>query len=652
MAGRHRAVPSTVPVRGQTAKETGKTVGRRRKLEKPNTWFGFLHASVAEDLEVRGDPPELTEDEILAWADAYRARTGQWPSWRSGPVAQAPGETWLAVEAALALGLRGLPGRSTIPRLLDEHRGRYNPRGSRFTITQILAWADAYHSRMGQWPIADSGDIPDREGLTWSILDNALRRGQGGLRSGSSLSRLLAGERGVFHDVGQLRLTEQTIVAWADAWHSRTGQWPIQTSGDIPGLEGISWASVDDALRHGRSALRAGSSLSRLLAAQRGVVRRLDEPLTEAQILAWADEHYERTGCWPSCDRVSIAGAAPGETWEKVYNALNRGSRGLPAGSSLPRLLAEHRGVRNKGDLPHLSAKRILAWADAHHSRTGGWPNPGSGPIPEAPGETWSAVDTALNEGIRGLGGGSSLIQLLVKRRGIRNRNHPPPLSIRRILAWADAFHARTGRWPTSSSGPIAEAPGETWHAIYIALRTGLRGLPGGSSMGRLLAQKRGVRNEKDRPPLTIPGILRWADAHHERHGTWPKSQSGPIPEATGETWLRVHYSLVQGNRGLPGGSSLPRLLARKRGVRNLGDLVPFTVERILAWADAHHARTGQWPTCRSGPIAEAPAENWQGVESALYMGLRGLPGGSSLARLLAQKRGVHNAASGRNGSG
>ena len=82
--------------------------------------------------------------------------------------------------------------------------------------------------------------------------------------------------------------------------------------------------------------------------------------------------------------------------------ALRKGLRGLPGGSSLSRLLAEHRGVRNKAEFPPLNAKRILAWADAHHSRTGGWPNAGSGPISEAPGETWNAVESALNQGLRG----------------------------------------------------------------------------------------------------------------------------------------------------------------------------------------------------------------------------------------------------------
>jgi hypothetical protein len=66
----------------------------------------------------------------------------------------------------------------------------------------------------------------------------------------------------------------------------------------------------------------------------------------------------------------------------------------------------------------------------------------------------------------------------------------------------------------------------------------------------------------------------------------------------------------------------------------------PLTVEQILAWADAHHARTGRWPTARTGPVPEAPGEVWRNLDAALYRGGRGLPGGGSLARLLHQHRG------------
>jgi hypothetical protein len=66
-----------------------------------------------------------------------------------------------------------------------------------------------------------------------------------------------------------------------------------------------------------------------------------------------------------------------------------------------------------------------------------------------------------------------------------------------------------------------------------------------------------------------------------------------------------------------------------------------LTVEQILAWADAHHAHHGSWPTERSGSGPAAPGESWKAVDSAMRQGLRGLPGGDSLARLLARERGV-----------
>jgi hypothetical protein len=143
-----------------------------------------------------------------------------------------------------------------------------------------------------------------------------------------------------------------------------------------------------------------------------------------------------------------------------------------------------------------------------------------------------------------------------------------PPFTVEQILAWADAHHRRTRRWPIAGSGAIAEAPGETWAAVDAALRDGRRGQPGGSSLARLLGEQRGIRNRMALPPFTVEQILAWADAHFQRTGNWPRRSSGPIAEAPGETWLAVHSALQQGDRGLPGGSSLARVLAEHRQQR------------------------------------------------------------------------------------
>ena len=113
------------------------------------------------------------------------------------------------------------------------------------------------------------------------------------------------------------------------------------------------------------------------------------------------------------------------------------------------------------------------------------------------------------------------------------------------------------------NSGPVYGVAGERWDLIDNALRLGQRGLAGNSSLARLLARKRGLRNPMDLPPLDERQILEWARIAKERTGSYPGYKSGSIMEAPGETWAGIDYALRCGKRNLPGGSSLARLLAR-----------------------------------------------------------------------------------------
>jgi len=149
--------------------------------------------------------------------------------------------------------------------------------------------------------------------------------------------------------------------------------------------------------------------------------------------------------------------------------------------------------VRSKSE--NLSVSQILAWAEAHLQRTGKRPNGHSGPIPETVDETWSAIDTALLYGYRGLPGGLSLAEFLNRHWGEKPPNarkppkarNRPPLTIEQILAWAEAHHQRTGKWPTAASGEVPESPEETWKIINAALWEGYRGLAGEDSLSQLL---------------------------------------------------------------------------------------------------------------------------------------------------------------------
>lgn len=443
-----------------------------------------------------------------------------------------------------------------------------------------------------------------------------------------------------------------SILAWADAHRRRTGRWPSYNAGEVHEAPWETWKAIDSALRGGFRGCRPGGSLARLLAKHRG--KRLPapshrgQPLTIKQILRWADAHHRRTGRWPSGQGKRPVLDAPGEIWTNIDAALYNGRRGLPGGDSLAKLLLRYRGVRRTIYRPPLSIPQILAWADKHHRRSGRWPHWMSGHVAGSRDETWMAMHMALMRGKRGLPRGYTLASLLEKFRGMRHKGHLPRFSHDKILAWADAYHRRTGQWPSARSGPIPESPGDSWRTVAGSLWKGLRGLPGRQTIfrvlldhGRLPPDDGLVRRARiaTMPPLSIRKILRWADEHFERTGRWPNSLSGKIPGAGAETWGTVNAALVDGRRGFRSRLSLATLLEKRRGVRHKGHLPRFTPRKILAWAAAHRRRTGRWPRLNSGPIPESPGDTWRVVESALWAGCRGLPGRDTLFRFLLRHK-------------
>jgi hypothetical protein len=138
----------------------------------------------------------------------------------------------------------------------------------------------------------------------------------------------------------------------------------------------------------------------------------------------------------------------------------------------------------------HETNRKNPQWADEHFQRTGKWPNVNSGPVQASPEERWDLIDNAMRQGHRGLHAGSSLLLLLVKKRGLRHPLHLPPLTEEVIFHWAEQHYRRTGRWPKYNSGPVADSPQETWSAINFALNNGNRGLPKGMSLAKLLAAR------------------------------------------------------------------------------------------------------------------------------------------------------------------
>ena len=142
-------------------------------------------------------------------------------------------------------------------------------------------------------------------------------------------------------------------------------------------------------------------------------------------------------------------------------------------------------------------------------------------------------------------------------------------LSTSQILQWADAHQRRTGQWPVVRSGKVRGSAGETWTGINQSLTYGFRGLPGGVSLAKLLERRRGIPVYNQPPKLTVEMILAWAIEHRRRTGAWPAIRSGPIRKAPGENWKRIDGALRNGSRGLRPGSSLAKLINKRRDKRH-----------------------------------------------------------------------------------
>src|SRR5262249_32863568 len=153
-----------------------------------------------------------------------------------------------------------------------------------------------------------------------------------------------------------------------------------------------------------------------------------------------------------------------------------------------------------------------------------------------------------------------------------------------------------------------------TWSAINSALAHGSRGLPGGSSLAQLLNEQRRLQ-----PELTIERILAWADAHYAAQRRWPSQTSGPVEAGARMTWGMIDNALRRGRNGLPTGTRLGRLIIKHRGADACNRAPRLTLEQVRGWVHAHHAATGKWPTDDSGPVRDAPhPETWKAIGVAL----------------------------------
>ncbi len=238
---------------------------------------------------------------------------------------------------------------------------------------------------------------------------------------------------------------------------------------------------------------------------------------------------------------------------------------------------------------------------------------------------TWGAVHVDLVRGRRGLPGGSTLSQCLMKH-GLRDKK----IEITKDKIWecVQLHRKKFGHWPEKRMEDSIEfkpLKGRTWVEAdsYLKQRE--------SSLFQFITQKR-IKLAGD--IFTADNIWNSIKDHHEKTNQWPMVSSGVIQGGPlkDQEWDLVNTILKQGNKHLPGKSNLQEFIDERR--------LRYTRENILESAKLHFEETGHWPHDKSGEIEFGPLKcgNWGSADNALRNGNQHLPKGSSLHLLLVKE--------------
>ena len=207
------------------------------------------------------------------------------------------------------------------------------------------------------------------------------------------------------------------------------------------------------------------------------------------------------------------------------------------------------------------------------------------------------------------------------------------------MLAWADAHHARTGRWPTVSSGKVYERTARELATDRQRAHARIPRVP-----RRLVAATAVIRGSAE--PNLVDNARGSQFARSSNGQTTTMFATGPGRTAAralfraqvGVTWATVNKSLRK-SEWLPREQRrLDRLLAKRR--------MPSRRSTADGSDDRSDSEMGRHLLRRQGPMAEqrslvalrnAPGLSWRIIDDALRHGLRGLPGGMSLAQVLEE---------------
>lgn len=131
----------------------------------------------------------------------------------------------------------------------------------------ILKWIDIFFEKYKKFPNPKTKNkIEEMKENTWAALDNALWRGNRGLKKlNGGLTKLISLNRDYEHNFNKSKLSINLITKWLLFEFSEKKKWPIVTKDNVLMSPGEKWRNVDVCMRIGARGLKKGNSVNKLL---------------------------------------------------------------------------------------------------------------------------------------------------------------------------------------------------------------------------------------------------------------------------------------------------------------------------------------------------------------------------------------------------
>lgn len=196
-----------------------------------------------------------------------------------------------------------------------------------------------------------------------------------------------------------------------------------------------------------------------------------------------------------------------------------------------------------------LSEDLIEAWMISHYKKYGVWPWGGTQEL--APdGSTWMAINKCCESCCRGIENKTSLRGIRMKKGlGVFSQIN----SASEVVNLAKLHFEKFGEWPTYKTREKSEI-GISWKSIQRQCID-----CGFGTLAKILHDKKLKRSRFHLQCLSEQMIVSWMVDYKLKTGKYPNCNSAELTPDKG-TWNGVDIALMQGFRGLAGGSSLAEL--------------------------------------------------------------------------------------------